>query len=46
MVVRDILKKIWVVWPLIIDKGFIHLTRIFFFAIDHILGFLVEAVSW
>jgi hypothetical protein len=26
MVVHAIFEKIWVVWPLIIDQGFVHLT--------------------
>jgi hypothetical protein len=38
--------KMGVVWPLIIDQGLIHLTHICFLVIDHILGFLVETISW
>jgi hypothetical protein len=35
-----------VVWPLIINQRLEHLTHICFLAIDHILGFLVETISW
>src|SRR6187551_2992969 len=38
--------KMGVVWPLIIDQRLVHLTHICFLAIDHILGFLVETISW
>jgi hypothetical protein len=38
--------KMGVVWPLIIDQRLIHLTHICFLVIDHILGFLVEIISW
>jgi hypothetical protein len=38
--------KIGVVWPLIIDQRLVHLTHICFLALDHILGFLVETISW
>jgi hypothetical protein len=38
--------KMGVVWPLIIDQRIIHLTHIFFLTIDHILGFLLETISW
>jgi hypothetical protein len=38
--------KIGVVWPLIIDQRLVHLTPISFLTIDHILGFLVETISW
>jgi hypothetical protein len=31
---------------LIIDQRLVHLTPHMFLAIDHILGFLVEAISW
>jgi hypothetical protein len=31
---------------LIIDQTLIHLTPHMFLAIDHILGFLVETISW
>jgi hypothetical protein len=33
-------------WPLINDQRLVHLTLICFLAIDHILGLLVEAISW
>jgi hypothetical protein len=39
-------QKMGVVWPLIIDQRLVHLTHICFLAIDHILGFLVETISW
>ena len=38
--------KMWVVWPLIIYQTLIHLTPHMFLVIDHILGFLVETISW
>jgi hypothetical protein len=38
--------KMGVVWPLIIDQKLVHLTPDSFLAIDHILGFLVETISW
>jgi hypothetical protein len=38
--------KMGVVWSLIIDQRLVHLTPICFLAIDHILGFLVEMISW
>jgi hypothetical protein len=38
--------KMGVVWPLIIDQRLVHLTHICFLAICHILGFLVETISW
>jgi len=38
--------KIEVLWPLIIDQRLIHLTHICFLAAEHILGFLVETISW
>jgi hypothetical protein len=41
-----IFNKIEVLWPLIIDQGLIHLTHICFLAVDYILGFLVETISW
>jgi hypothetical protein len=34
------------VWSLIIDQRLVHLTHICFLAIGHILGFLVETISW
>jgi lipoprotein signal peptidase len=40
------LTKMGVVWPFIIDQRLVHLTHICFLAIDHILGFLVETISW
>jgi hypothetical protein len=40
------LKKMGVVWPLIIGQRPIYLSHICFHAIDHILGFLVETISW
>jgi Na+/glutamate symporter len=40
------LTKIVIVWPLIIDQRFVNLTHISFLAIDHILGILVETISW
>jgi hypothetical protein len=40
------LTKIGVVWALIINQRLIHLTHICFLSIDHILGFLVETISW
>jgi hypothetical protein len=33
-------------WPSVIDKRLVLLTLICFLAIDHILGFLVETISW
>jgi hypothetical protein len=44
-----IFDKMGVVWPLIIDQRLAHLTtspHIYFLAINHILGFLVETISW
>jgi hypothetical protein len=41
-----LLTKIGVVWPLIIDQRLVHISLHFFLAIDHILGFLVETISW
>jgi hypothetical protein len=41
-----IFDKIEVLWPLIIDQRLIHLAHICFLAVDHILGFLVETISW
>jgi hypothetical protein len=41
-----IFDKIEVLWPLIIDQRLIHLTHICFLAVDNILGFLVETISW
>jgi len=41
-----IFDKMGVVWPLIIDQRLIHLTHICFLVVDHILGFLVETISW
>jgi hypothetical protein len=38
--------KMGIVWPLIFDQRLIHLTTHMFFAIDHILGFMVETISW
>jgi hypothetical protein len=38
--------KMGVVWPLFIDERLVHLTPHSFLAIDHILGFLVETISW
>jgi hypothetical protein len=38
--------KLGVVSPLIIDHRLVHLTPHMFLAIDHILGFLVETISW
>jgi hypothetical protein len=38
--------KMRVVRPLIIDQRHIHRTHICFLAIDFILGFLVETISW
>jgi hypothetical protein len=38
--------KMGVVWPLIIDQKLIHPANICFLAIDEILGFLVETISW
>jgi hypothetical protein len=35
-----------VVWPFIIDERLVQLTRICFHVIGHILGFLVETISW
>jgi hypothetical protein len=46
MVVHAIFEKIRVVWPLIINQRLVHLTHISFLAVDHILGFLVETISW
>jgi hypothetical protein len=46
MVVNAIFDKIGVVWPLIIDQRLVHLTTHVFPSIDHILGFLVETISW
>jgi hypothetical protein len=40
------LTKIGVVWPLIIDQRLIHHITHMFLAIDHILAFLVETISW
>jgi hypothetical protein len=40
------LTKMGVVWPLISDQRLVHLTHICFLAIDHILVFLVETISW
>jgi hypothetical protein len=40
------LTKMGVVWPLIKTQRLVHLTPHMFLAIDHILGFLVEAISW
>jgi hypothetical protein len=40
------LTKMVVVWPLIIDQRLIKLTDICFLAIDHILGIVVETISW
>jgi hypothetical protein len=28
------------------DQRLVHLTHIYFLIIDHILGFLVETISW
>jgi hypothetical protein len=41
-----IFDKMGVVWPLIIDQRLVRLTHICFLAVDHILGFLVETISW
>jgi hypothetical protein len=42
-----IFDKMGFVWPLIIDQRVEHLTpHICFLALDHILGFLVETISW
>jgi hypothetical protein len=38
--------KMGVVWPLIIDHRLVHLTPHMFLALYHILGFLVEMISW
>jgi hypothetical protein len=38
--------KMGVVWPFIIDQRLVHLTPHMFPCIDHILGFLVETISW
>jgi hypothetical protein len=38
------LRKIGVVWPLIINQRLVHLTHICFLVVDHILGFLVESI--
>jgi hypothetical protein len=38
--------KMGVVCPLIIDQRLVHLTTHMFLAIDHILGFMVETISW
>jgi hypothetical protein len=46
MVVHAIFDKNRVVWPLIINQRLVHLTHICFLAMDHILGFLVETISW
>jgi hypothetical protein len=46
MVVHAIFEKIGVVWPLMIDQRLVHLTHICFLTVDHILGFLVETISW
>jgi hypothetical protein len=35
-----------VVWPLIIDQRLLNLIHICFLAIDHILRFLAETISW
>jgi hypothetical protein len=40
------LTKIEVVWPLIINQRLVHLTHICFLAVDQILGFLEETISW
>jgi hypothetical protein len=40
------LTKNRVVWPLIIDQRLVHLSRICLLAINHILGFLLETISW
>jgi hypothetical protein len=39
-------KQMGVMWPLIINQRLVHLTQISFLAIDHILGFLLETISW
>jgi hypothetical protein len=41
-----IFDKMGVVWQLIIDQRLVHLKHICFLAVDHILGFLVETISW
>jgi hypothetical protein len=41
-----IFDKMGLVWPLIIDQRLVHLTHICLLAVDHILGFLVETISW
>jgi hypothetical protein len=38
--------KMEVVWLLIVDQRLVHLPHICFLAIDNILGFLVETISW
>jgi hypothetical protein len=38
--------KMGVVWPLIFDQRLIDSLHICFLAIDHILGFMVETISW
>jgi hypothetical protein len=38
--------KMGVVWPFIIDQRLVQFTPHMFLAIDHILGFLVETISW
>jgi hypothetical protein len=38
--------KMGVVWPLIFDQRLIQLTTHMFPCIDHILGFMVETISW
>jgi hypothetical protein len=35
-----------VLWPLIIDQRLVHLTPIYCGDIGHILGFLLEIISW
>jgi hypothetical protein len=34
------------VWPLIMYQRLVHLTHVCFLVIDHILGFLVDTISW
>jgi hypothetical protein len=38
--------KMGVVWPLIVDHRLVHLTHILFLAIDQIIGFRLETISW
>jgi hypothetical protein len=38
--------KMGVVWTLIIDQRLVHITQHSFLAIDHILGFMEETISW